>query len=106
MSVQLLPVHIYGANTMARVQLTVGDKDRSRYIRQARKESLTLSAWLRAAANGRLERNSFVKTFESVAELETFFTVRDNLDAGNKEPDWNQQLSVIDEVRRQGATNP
>ena len=35
---------------MARVQLIIPDEDRDRFIRQARREGLTFSAWLRAAA--------------------------------------------------------
>ena len=35
---------------MARVQLIIPDEDRDRFVRQARGEGLTLSAWLRAAA--------------------------------------------------------
>ena len=43
---------------MARVQLIIRDEDKRRYIHQARKEGLTLSAWLRAAADERIERKS------------------------------------------------
>ena len=40
---------------MARVQLIIPDKDRDRFVHQARKEGMTFSAWLRAAARDRLE---------------------------------------------------
>lgn len=39
---------------MARVQLMIRDEDKKRHTHQARKEGLTLSAWLRAAAEVRL----------------------------------------------------
>ncbi len=90
---------------MARVQLIINDKKRSCYLHQARKEGLTLSAWLRAAADERIERSSHVQTFESISDLEDFFAKCGNLDAQEKEPDWDQHLAVIDQVRSQGATN-
>ncbi|MDE0308731.1 MAG: hypothetical protein OXI60_02715 [Acidiferrobacterales bacterium] len=90
---------------MARVQLIIRDEDRSRYIHQARKEGLTLSAWLRAAADERLDRNSGVTPFESPADIEEFFTKCDNLDSNGTEPDWEQHLLVIHETRNRGMTN-
>ena len=40
---------------MARVQLIIPDGDKARFVRQARREGLSFSAWLRAAARERLE---------------------------------------------------
>ena len=88
---------------MARVQLVLRDEDRSRYIHQTNKEGLTLSAWLRAAAEERLERNSRVQPFESVTDLKAFFTECDKRDSGGIEPDWEQHISAINEVRKRGA---
>ena len=39
---------------MARVQLVMADEDRERFVEQARREGMSLSAWLRAAARERL----------------------------------------------------
>ncbi len=39
---------------MARVQLIIPDVDPDRFVHQARKEGMTFSAWLRAAACARL----------------------------------------------------
>ncbi len=88
---------------MARVQLVLPDEDRSQYIHQARKEGLTLSAWLRAAAAERLQRKSRVQTFESIADLEAFFTECDKRESGGIEPDWEQHVFVIDEARKRGS---
>ncbi len=88
---------------MARVQLVLPDEDRSQYIHQAKKEGLTLSAWLRAAAAERLERKSRVQPFESVADLQAFFTECDKRECGGIEPDWEQHISVIDEARKRGS---
>ena len=64
---------------MARVQLLMPDEDRSRFVYQAHQEGMSLSARLRAAARERLERQSQVQPFESVADLEAFFVECDLL---------------------------
>lgn len=90
---------------MARVQLLMPDEDRTRFVYQAHQEGMSLSAWLRAAARERLERQSRVRPFESVAEVETFFTQCDKLEPAGTEPDWDQHLAVMNEARKRGATN-
>ena len=40
---------------MARVQLVMPDADRDRFVDQARREGMSLSAWLQVAARERLE---------------------------------------------------
>ena len=40
---------------MARVQVIIPDEDKDRFVRQAQREGLTFSAWLRAAAQERLK---------------------------------------------------
>lgn len=90
---------------MARVQLVIPDEDRSRFVYQAHKEGMSLSAWLRTAAHDRLKRKSQVQPFESVTELETFFAECDKLEPTGTEPDWDQHLAVINEARKRGATS-
>ena len=90
---------------MARVQLVIPDEDRSRFVYQAHKEGMSLSAWLRAAARERLERQSQVQPFASVADLEAFFAECNKLEATGTEPDWEQHLAVINEARKRGATS-
>ena len=43
---------------MARVQLVMPDADRDRFVDQARREGMSLSAWIRAAARERLENTA------------------------------------------------
>ena len=90
---------------MARVQLIIPDEEKGQYIHQARKEGLTLSAWLRVAAKERLERNTRNDPFESIAEIKQFFAKCDKLESGGTEPDWEQHLFVIDETRKRGMTS-
>ena len=58
---------------MARIQLIIPDEDRNRFVRQARREGMTLSAWLRAAGRERLEARQRAERFESPEDLKRFF---------------------------------
>ena len=88
---------------MARVQIVVPDEDRDRFVHQARREGMTLSAWLRAAARARLEERQQVQRFESPEDLEDFFRACDALEGPASEPDWEEHLAVINASRRRGA---
>ncbi len=89
---------------MARVQLVIPDADRDRFVLQARREGMTLSAWLRAAAHTRLEERQRVKPFEALGDIEEFFKMCDALEGPETEPDWEDHLRVINESRAAGAT--
>ena len=89
---------------MARVQLVIPDADRDRFVLQARREGMTLSAWLRAAAHTRLTERQRVKPFESLEDIEEFFKMCDALEGPETEPDWEDHLRVINESRAAGAT--
>ena len=86
---------------MARVQLVIPDGDRDRFVRQARSEGMTLSEWLRVAARQRLEEQQRSHPFASPADLEEFFRVCDALEGPEREPGWQEHLTVIDESRKQ-----
>ena len=87
---------------MARVQINIPDEDRDRFSSEAKREGLTLSAWLRAAARQRLASRPEEKPFESLEELEAFFR-ESNANAGpGREPDWEEHLAVLRESRLRG----
>ena len=88
---------------MARVQLVMPDRDRDLFVQQARREGLSLSAWLRAAAEDRLRRHAEAARFESVEDLDAFFTPCDERAGEGDEPDWEDHRAVIDASRRRGA---
>ena len=90
---------------MVRVQLVIPDADRDRFVHQARREGMTLSAWLRTAARERLEEQQGAEPFESPEDLEAFFDTCDALEGPTSEPDWGEHLDVISESRRQGLSN-
>ncbi len=87
---------------MARVNLVIPDDDRDRFSYQARREGMTLSAWLRTAAHERLERAHRAKPFESPEDVKGFFRASDKAAGPGPEPDWKDHLDVIDRSRRHG----
>ncbi len=89
---------------MARVQLVIPDVDRDRFVVQARREGMSLSAWLRAAAHTRLEERQRLKPFESPEDVKEFFKMCDALEGPEREPDWEEHLRVINESRATGAS--
>ena len=89
---------------MARVQLVMPDADRDRFVDQARREGMSLSAWLRAAARERLETRQRVKPFQSPDDVKAFFKSCAALDGPETEPDWSEHLRVMNESRAAGVT--
>ena len=87
---------------MARVQLTIPDEDRERFVLQARSEGLTFSAWLRAAARERLESRRRVERFESPDDLRRFFAECDARRGPGREPDWEEHKRAIEQSRLRG----
>ena len=88
---------------MARVQLVMPAEDRDRFVDQARREGMSLSAWLRAAARERLETRQSVKQFESPEDVEEFFRSCAALDGPEREPDWSEHLQVMSQSRGRGV---
>lgn len=85
---------------MARVQLIIPDEDRDRFVHQARREGLTFSAWLRAAAHARLEEKK--PRFSRADDLSEFFRQCDARRGDGLEPDWEAQKRAIEASRLRG----
>ena len=90
---------------MARVQLIIPDEDRDRFVRQARREGLTFSAWLRAAARERLEARQRTDRFESSEDLKRFFEKCSEREGPGVEPDWEEHLQTLHESITDGLPN-
>ena len=82
---------------MARVQLVIPDEDRDRFVHQARKEGLTFSAWLRAAAHERMEAAQRANRFRTLEDLAAFFEECSAREGPGVEPDWEEHLQTIHE---------
>ena len=87
---------------VARVQLIIPDDDRDRFMRQARREGLSFSAWLRAAARDRLEEQQRVRRFRSREDLQRFWAKCDEREGPGVEPDWEEHLQTIHESKTSG----
>ena len=91
---------------MARVQMVIPDADKYRFVHQARREGMSLSAWLRAAAHARLAERQKVKRFRTAEDVRAFFE-RVHAEAGpGREPDWEEHLAVINESKMKGLPKP
>ena len=88
---------------MPRIHLIVSEPDRTRYAAAARREGLSLSAWLRAAASDRLDDRTDAEPFRTEDDVWRFFADRDAEMDGGAEPDWEQHLDVIRGSRSRGA---
>ena len=89
---------------MARFQLIIPDEDRDRFVYQARLEGMSLSAWLRAAAEDRIEQRERLKPFSSSADVREFFQDHDDSGSGLREPDWEKHLKTLRESKLAGSS--
>ena len=81
---------------MARVQLIIPDEDREQFVDQARKEGMTFSAWLRAAAHDRFESRWRAGRFKSPEDLKRFFDECDARRGSGVEPDWEEHKRAME----------
>ena len=87
---------------MARVQLIIPDEDRDRFVHQARREGMTFSAWLRAAAHERLDERQRTERFNSPDDLRRFFEECDARRGPGVEPDWEEHKRKIEASMMEG----
>lgn len=82
--------------------MIIPDDDRERFVRQAQREGLTFSAWLRAAARDRLEVRERDRRFQTREDLQRFFEECDAREGPGVEPDWDEHLRTIHESKTSG----
>ena len=80
----------------------MSDKDLERFTRQAQREGMSLSVWLRAAARDRLNEKKESERFKSVEDLNRFFEEIDARRGPEREPDWEEHKRAIEESRLRG----
>lgn len=88
---------------MARVHLIIPDTDRDRFVHQARLEGMTLSGWLRTAAEERLKQRERLEPFTSSEGVRDFFRAYDEGEADVREPDWEEHLQTLHESKMSGT---
>ena len=89
---------------MARFQLIIPDGDRDRFAHQAHLEGMTLSGWLRAAAEERIKQRERREPFTSSEDVRAFFAAHDESGSGLREPDWEEHLKTLDESKLAGIS--
>ena len=90
---------------MARVQLVMPDADRAEFLAQARREGMSFSAWMRAAARQRLEERRKTHTYPTEEELERFFAECDAKSGPGPEPDWEEYKRLLTDPRLRGLAS-
>ncbi|HSD29362.1 MAG TPA: antitoxin [Vicinamibacteria bacterium] len=86
---------------MTRVQVLLQEAEREQFRRQAEREGLSLSGWLRRAGQERL-RSRQGRRLSTVRELREFFREVDAREKG-REPDWEEHLAVMARSRASGG---
>lgn len=81
-----------------RVQVIFDEMELSAIKERARRDGLSVSAWMRAAARLHLE-DTERRRFRTTAELSAFFRDCDGRERG-KEPDWEEHVATMERSRR------
>jgi hypothetical protein len=88
--------------SMKRVQVLVDEAEQEQFRRQAEREGLSLSAWLRRAGHERLGARQG-RRLASLRDLKAFFRAADERETG-REPDWEEHEAVIARSRASGQS--
>jgi hypothetical protein len=79
-----------------RVQVILDEEEVTRFRARARRESKSLSAWLRDAGRKALQEAEKTGGLKNPAALRKFFRESNKLEKG-KEPEWEDQKRMIQE---------
>ena len=86
----------------ARIHLVLAPAEKALYEQAARKEGMTLSAWLREAASEKLDQQGPPK-LDSPEKLTAFFRECEGREEG-REPDWEAHRQVMEDSRADGVS--
>ncbi len=78
-----------------RVQVILDETEVSRFRSRARKESKSLSAWLRDAGRAALACEDRRRLLDDKDALREFFKTCDRREATGTEPDWEEHKKVL-----------
>ena len=91
---------------MVRVQLVMPDADREEFLAQARREGMSFSAWIRAAARQRVEEKRKTHTYPTEEWLERFFAECAEKSASEPQLDWEEYKRILNEDTLRGFVEP
>jgi len=86
-----------------RVQVILDEAELSQFRSRARKESKSLSAWLRDAGRAQLAADGQRRLLADAAALRDFFRACDRREGDGAEPDWEEHKTVLGGSYRAGA---
>ncbi len=84
-----------------RVQVILDPEERESFRALARRDGLSLSAWLRQAGRERASKSRVRQALDSPEALSAFFAECDAREAG-REPDWSEHLAVLERSKLGG----
>ncbi len=90
---------------MARIQMVLSDGDRERYMYHAKREEKSLSAWLREAAQEKIDKHTKddQRPFASAEEVRAFFRECDAMNEGyGPELNWEEYKKIIEDSKIEG----
>ena len=79
-----------------RIQVILDEEEAARFKSQAKRESKSLSAWLRDAGRKMLEMNGQRQSLSDPDALKKFFKDCNERERG-KEPEWEEHKRLIEE---------
>lgn len=79
---------------MTRVEVLLDEDEEQRFQRYARRQGISLSAWLREAGNALLKAQPSPTAANSL-DLRVFFAACDARESG-REPDWEEHLATME----------
>ena len=80
-----------------RVQVIMDEKEAAMFRNQAKKESVSLSRWMRDAAQKRLENERLKRSLKDPQQLDRFFQECDQLEQNGVEPEWSEYKKMLTE---------
>lgn len=86
-----------------RIQVILRPEEKARLQRQAEREGVSLSAWMRQVALDRLAAATVEDRFSKAPQLREFFDRCRAREQGT-EPDWEIQRAVIENSKRAGTS--
>ncbi len=87
-----------------RIQVVLNEEEREHFRESARREGMSLSAWMRQAAIERIERLRARREFDNTEQLAAFFAECDQGEV-DAEPSWSEHRKVIERSIRSGGSD-
>jgi hypothetical protein len=85
-----------------RIHVLVERAEKERFRRAAARQGISLSEWLRLAAEEKLVESEVARELDSPEALKSFFDASDEREQG-REPDWEVHRELIERSRTTGG---